>query len=100
MPKPNPLRSQGALHNLDQHTARDIEGELKQANYQCAVKSGHPEYEYCRKRRAALLKAAQRYRSLTDREQMILNQESQWEVQESDLSRRLNSVLFDGIQLI
>lgn len=96
MPRRNLSRSiERISHTTDLATvpARDIEAELKRIGSRTTTRSGQADYPYWRKRRAALLRAAQRYRSLTDWEQRVLEDEARYEMNESILSKRLGEVL-------
>ena len=93
MPRNNLRNAPISSTSLGSSAARDIEKELKTASYQCSVKSGKPEYEYWRKRRAKLLQAASRYRSLTTVEQQQIEDDTRYNMEESALSKRLSAVL-------
>ena len=62
-------------HIFNAMTARECHHALRRANWECAVRSGLPDYEYQRRIRVGLLKRMAAFRRLTGRERMILDLE-------------------------
>ena len=75
---------------------RDIEAEIKRTSGKLPVASGRPEYPNLLRYYASLLKGAQRYRSMTEREQIYLDHAAKFAASESALSKSLDKVLFGG----